>query len=740
MRTFFKPAAVLFLGILAGRNCLHAAELRVDVVIGKQAPALEKFAARELAGQLKKLFGAQVQVSNSIREAGKHCILLGSPATNPAIKYVMVDGWPKLSDQGQLLRSIDSDGYKTLVVGGGSPVATLWAVYELGQRFGIRYLLHGDMYPLKPGALKLTGFDILLEPSLRTRTWRTVNDFAIGPESWGLAEQRRVIGQLAKLKFNRIMLSFYPWQPFVHFEFKGVKKQTAVLWYGYRYPVSGDTAGRAVFGDVKEFTNPDFAGKTTYEEKTAAGIALARGIIDAAHKLGMTAGIAISPLEFPREFSKALPGAKVIYGLENMTVGPGPKQPPDDPLIKALAATQIRAYLTTYPKIDALYLTMPEFPDWIEHYQKAWKRLDWRTGIGKVVTLEQLTETARKRKLIASGDRGVRALRGNLVGLDFFHTLLSDPDLLKRKDGGKVTPVMVEVDTALYPVLDKVVPRGSHTLNLVDYTARRVAANKDLLAKVPARKIKSSLIFTLADDNVGVLPQLYAGDLHTLVAELRKHGWDGFSTRYWMIGDMDPIVYYLSRASFDAKMTPHAAYAELFTPFCGAGVTGRLEKVFGMIEKATALIDKNDIGFTFPVPGVVMKHYTGKGPPPAWWKEVRDIYTRAYEEVLRASTRSHQRGRPLLHYYEKRLEFAMEYMSSVEALRLAGQAKSKRDSAKQLEHLEKSVEAMYNGLSALGEVARDNSDRGVIAVLNEYGYRPLKKEFETVEKMVNKGK
>jgi hypothetical protein len=27
-------------------------------------------------------------------------------------------------------------------------------------------------------------------------------------------------------------------------------------------------------------------------------------------------------------------------------------------------------------------------------------------------------------------------------------------------------------------------------------------------------------------------------------------------------------------------------------------------------------------------------------------------------------------------------------------------------------------------------VARDNSDRGVIAVLNEYGYRPLKKEYE----------
>ena len=89
-------------------------------------------------------------------------------------------------------------------------------------------------------------------------------------------------------------------------------------------------------------------------------------------------------------------------------------------------------------------------------------------------------------------------------------------------------------------------------------------------------------------------------------------------------------------------------------------------------------------------------------------------------------------------YHAKRLEFAVEYLNSVEALRLAGQAKAKGDTAKQLEHLEKAVESMYNGLSALGEVARDNSDRGVIAVLNEYGYRPLKAEFEAVEKAAHK--
>jgi hypothetical protein len=312
--------------------------------------------------------------------------------------------------------------------------------------------------------------------------------------------------------------------------------------------------------------------------------------------------------------------------------------------------------------------------------------------------------------------------------------------LLKRSDGSKVKAVLVEVDSALFPILDKIVPKGVSVLHFVDYTARRVAANQQLLEQVPARWVKSSLILTLADDNVGVLPQLSLTHLHTLLDRLRKHVWEGFSTRYWIVGDLDPSVYYLSRASFDARLTPQAVYDELFTPICGEGVSGRLQKAFDMVERATNLIDQNDIGFTFPIPGVVMKHYSAKGTPPAWWKEVRTLYAGALDEVLRGLTRSHKRGHVLLHYYEKRLEFAVEYLNSVEALRLAGEAKRKKETAKQLENLEKAVEAMYNALSALGEVARNNSDRGVIAVLNAYGYRPLKKEYEAVEKASRKEK
>src|SRR5436309_12745946 len=153
-------------------------------------------------------------------------------------------------------------------------------------------------------------------------------------------------------------------------------------------------------------------------------------------------------------------------------------------------------------------------------------------------------ESARKRDLIASGDRGVQALRGNIAALDFFHTLLSESALLRRPGGGKVEVVIVEVDSALFPVLDKILPPGATALHFVDYTARRVAAHADLLAQVPTRSVRSSLILTLADDNVGVLPQPTTSHLPTLVGRLRQHGWEGFSTRYWIPGDLNPSVHY----------------------------------------------------------------------------------------------------------------------------------------------------------------------------------------------------
>ena len=700
----------------------------VTVIVGKDAAELEQFAARELAKQFGQLFDVEVTVANARPQAPTALILIGSPRTNPAVAAVAGEKWPALSNQGIVLRTIINNDKTALVVGGGSPQATLWAVYELGYQLGVRYLLSEDVFPDKQ-AFKLNEFDTVLEPELRTRAWRTINDFAIGPESWPLEDHKKLLGQLAKQKFNRVMLSVYPWQPFVHYEAGGIKKQTAMLWYGEKYPIARDAPGRTALRGATEFENPDFAGKNTYEEMTGAGVKLLGGVIDEAHRLGMSVGISISPLEFPREFADALPGAKDSIGLNKLVVAPGARQSFDDPVLKELVSAKIRAYLKTYPTVDALYLTLPEFPEWDEHVQKAWQALSEKLGDDRP-KLDDLLQAAAERALVASGERGVRSLRGNIVALAFLDDLLKDASVLQRPDGERVDLVITSIDPELFPYLDRILPAEATTLNFVDYTARRVAENREYLLRVPADKVQSSLILTLADDNVGVLSQSTTRRLETLASEMIRLKWDGFSTRYWMLAELDPAVHYLSRVAWDVNVTARSAHDDLFTTITGKqSVSDRIWLALGHIETATELIDQHDLGFAFPVQGMFMKHYQAE-PVPKWWEDVNESYTQAMIELYRSHDAAEPRSRRLLFYWAKRSEYVLEYLAAVKAVREAAVANQAGDEEKAMEQFETAIEQLYNAIDTLGDVARDQSDRGLIAVLNTYAYQPLLKEYE----------
>ena len=698
----------------------------VQVVVGPAASELERLAARELSGQFERLFGATVSTNSSLSEEAAQAVVIGRPDSNPTVKEALGNRWPRVSEQGIVIRSFQRGEQQGVVVGGGSAAATLWAVYELGYRFGIRYVLREDIYPITPIPFKLDGFDVVMEPNLRTRTWRTINDFAIGPESWGLADHKRFLKQLAKLKFNRIMLSLWPWHPFVHYEFGGVTKQTATLWFDERYRVDGDTPGRRAFEGAKYFENPDFAGKETYEEMIAAGVAHARGIIEEAHALGMSVGLSISPLEFPKEFAAALPGAKPARGINDLVVRPGAEQAPDDPTLKGLVSAKIRAYVETYPEIDALYLTLPEFPEWDEHAEAAWRKLD----AGSDTTLDQLIKSAKGRSVIASGERGVRSVKGNVVALAFLKDLFKDESLLRRADGRKVELVITAVDPALFPILDRVVPDGSAALHFVDYTARRVVENREMLATVAAGKVPSHLILTLADDNVGILAQSVTRRLETLVGEIRRLGWEGFSTRYWQLAELDPSIHYLSRAAFDTEVTTRSAHDDLFAAITGKqSAADRMWMAYEHIEKATELLDRHDLGFAFPVKGMLMKHYRAE-PLEPWWKEVVNHYKEWMTELYRSHAASHPRGRGLLFYYAKRSEYNFFYVTAVETLRNAAIAREHGDNEQALTEIEKAVEAVNDAMEAVGFVAHDQSDRGLVAILKAYAYAPLVEEYE----------
>jgi hypothetical protein len=221
---------------------------KVTIVVGDKAPALEQLAAKQLAHDLTALFEVEAGVQTSLPGDASAAILLGSPATNPAIAS---DAIPKLSSQGHVLKSTP----RGLIVGGGSPVATLWAASELSYRFGIRHLLHGDVLPIGKPVFKLDGFDVVLETKTKSRAWDGFNGLAFGLDSWSADDADRLLTQLARLKFTHIILpdKITPFAPL---------------------RVDGDSAGRTAFKGAKVFANPDAAAVVARWKAKAAELGL----------------------------------------------------------------------------------------------------------------------------------------------------------------------------------------------------------------------------------------------------------------------------------------------------------------------------------------------------------------------------------------------------------------------------------------------------------------------------------
>ena len=587
-----------------------------------------------------------------------------------------------------------------------------------------RPLIPDPLYPPSTGDER-EEFSVVMEPSLSVRQWRVINDFACGPESWGMADYRPVIDQLAKLKFNRIFLSVWPWQPFLHYEVKGIKRQSATLWFDFHYAITDDMVGRHLFGDAEEFWNPDLPRNASYEDLTSAGEQLVHNLMDYAHQRGMECVIVATLTEFTPEFAPLLKDAQAVHQLGKLTIVPSAETDIDDPALTELSTAVLRATVNTYPEADYVALGMPEFRQWSGLYERAWQALDAKHNISAQCTLDDVLSAAGQRTGYAGGaERAIQEVKGDIVALHFYGRLLNELKAL----GGTRRPDMKfiynSVAEELFPVLGHLVPRGWETLNFVDYTASHIVQRREVLKNIPSRDTPCSLIYTLHDDNVGVLPQLTTGSLHKLTQDLCRYGWSGFSTRYWLVSDHDPCVAYLARATWDEGATPDAVYRDVICAVCGEACVEDMLTLFREVEAATVALEMHGLGLTFPVPGMLMKHWTPQPMPGELLEACRD-YQRALDAARRAQQNTRLSGQGYVDYWVGRLEFGIGYLETVATVRRAAIAEAEANAIEALHHAETALSTVRQALEAYARIAHDQSDRGAIAVMNEYVYRPL---------------
>ncbi len=704
----------------------------VVVIVDATAPQLERYAAKELCDYLDKLYGFRTRPVETIPASADAVLLVGTPTTSSAISRAMgSEPWPKLSEQGLVLKRVWPEGKPALIVGGGSPQATLWAVYELVERWGVRYLLHGDVLPEEPGKFRLPARDVVLEPKLWIRQWRVVNTFLCGPESWGMADYRPVLDQLAKLRFNRILVNIWTYQPYLHLEHQGVSRKSAWLSFGHKFPITDDMVGRHLFDDRPQFWNPDLPLGGSYEEFAAAGEKLIHNLMAHAHERGMECVMPVYLTDFPPEFKELLSDSRPVHQLEELTIVPGPSTAPDDPKLTELAATVLQTTIRTYPEVDYLLLGMPEFRQWAGTYEQAWQALDAKYGFSQVMSLSDVLAAAGRRPGISSS-RALAEAKGDIVILRFYDRLLTECRALADTKRPDVKLVYCQVAEELFPLLSRILPPGSETLNFLAYTPARVVKRREAIGRLDTEKVPATLIFTLHDDNIGLLPALTTGSLHQLTKDMRQHGWAGFSTRYWQISDHDPCVTYIARAAWDETATPESVYRDQVRAACGNAAVEDMLVMFRELEETSIVLERHANGLAFPTPGMIMKHWKA-GPMNEKYAEARAGYQRALQAVRLAREKTPEEKRVYLDYWIGRLEFGAGYFDTIEAVRHAATAEAAGKPVEARGHTKDALVKFRLALEAFARVARDQSDRGAIATMNEYVYRPLRTKAQEME-------
>ncbi len=713
----------------------------VDVVVGSAAPDLERFAARELCDYLAKLYGIQTHPARRPSGSSEAVFLIGSPKTNATVKQATArKAFPKLSDQGIVLRRTELEGRPALIVAGGSPRATLWAVYELAERWGVRYLIDRDVLPRDRSDFQVPSLDVVAEPIFRIRAHPSLQDFAPSGESWGMADFRVLIDQLAKLKFNRLHVSTYMYQPYLHWEHKGIKRSSASLWYDHHYPITPDMIGRELFEDADEFWNPDLPLGGSYEELMAAGERQAHNIIEYAHRRGMECDVTAPTNDFPPEFAPLLKGAAKSFQL---AVRPSDNTPVDDPVIFEMSAAILRATVNTYPEADRLGVNMPEEKQWLAEYERAWQMLDAKYGVSEVLSLSDIVAAAGRRKGSGRwpGKLGVEQVKGDLTSLYFYDRLLNDPEILKGTLRPEIKFVYGEPAEELFPILDRILPSGSEVGIHPENQTEHFLARAELLSTLNTEKVPGFMHITLDDDVVGLVPQLRPTILHKMIQELHRHGWTGFVARERFPGDHDAVLAYLSRAGWDREATPDAVTRDQVRAVCGEGSVQDMVAALRLVESATLRLatgrddgpvregevwkERLDVPFAFYVPGMLMKFWRPQ-PIPAYLVSVQRDYGQALDAARRAAAKSNPEGRWYPDFWVGRLEFALGYANTVEAIHRAAQAEAAKKGAESLKQAKKALQILTEAIESYARVARTRTDLGAIAVLNEYGCRALK--------------
>lgn len=334
-----------------------------------------RFAAAEVRHYFEAFTGARLEIVDTAdaqrRSAGIAWVLVGGPQTNQLVRSAatkkLVD-FQGLKVDGFLLRTIRLDGRAALVIGGNDDASTMYAVYDLMERYGATFLLTGDILPEKKPDLELRDLNVRNEPAF-SRRGLLVSFIYPNRSVMSLPEEKQFIDQMVKMKMNYLVIFQFPYEPWVKYDYHGEVKwmgDIATKESGYDQWARdfGSNTTTAIIGEdhfkaagvYPRLAPPEFQHIENNEDAFAAAKKYLQETIAYAVSRNIKVWMAI-------DATSAVPNlARYTTRTSTLPFDPifGTFICPDNPVSWDLNELQLKGLVDSYPQAEGYFLSLPE--------------------------------------------------------------------------------------------------------------------------------------------------------------------------------------------------------------------------------------------------------------------------------------------------------------------------------------------------------------------------------------------
>ncbi len=357
-------ALVLFLLAVAA-FAVAGAEQHGCILLGRNASAIEHYAARELQRYLYQVSGSFLAIETASPDAKlSGCVfVLGRRESNPLIARLADEGQIQISEsdpgpQGYVLKKVgqasrlplpgESKSTEMLVIAGSDEVGCLYGVYGLLEDYyGVGFYLGGDVLPDKKSPLRLPEVNERKKPAVAIRGFLPWTNFPQSATSYSWEDWKFIIDQMAKMRMNFLHIHNYNGEAGHNEMFHNVVHDgiTPRVWmatarsghaWGGRPGLAPD---KYLFGASDLFDDYDFGADCARHNESLSnkqafrkGVSEFQKVIAYAHTRGVKIGLGLDIDLLPPELSEK-------------------KIKADDPV---LVRNRIGQVITDYPDLDYL--------------------------------------------------------------------------------------------------------------------------------------------------------------------------------------------------------------------------------------------------------------------------------------------------------------------------------------------------------------------------------------------------